>query len=182
MTKTQLCIVCAQIAKGPRKVESTRVGVKQLDDQVTTKDLLLKYGGINIESGTICRSCWDKLSSLHTKAKSFYDLCQSNQAIRQTKLRGKRMAPSGTTPTSSVHKRKDLSTTPQSLSKIPTPISKTKCAKQQPNDPTDKISQQCTKETRRKRLFTDTSQSDDVWAHIIAEPNCSDGIAGKSEL
>ena len=123
MTKTQLCIVCAQIAKGPRKVESARVGVKQLDDQVTTKDLLLKYGGINIESGTICRSCWDKLSSLHTKAKSFYDLCQSNQAVRQTNLCGKRLTPSGTTPSSSVHKRKNLSTTPKICLKSP-PLSR----------------------------------------------------------
>lgn len=42
--KLQLCIVCAQTAKYPRKVEPTRTGAYKLDDNMTTRDLLLKYG------------------------------------------------------------------------------------------------------------------------------------------
>ena len=56
---------------------------------MTTKDLLLKYGDISVESDTVCRSCLDKLLGLHRKTKDFYDLCQSNNSIRRTKLYGK---------------------------------------------------------------------------------------------
>ena len=79
--KMQLCIVCVQTAKYPRKVESTRAGSKQFDDYMTTKDLFLKCGGISIESCTIFRLCWGKLSGLHRKAKAFF-MIYVNQLIR----------------------------------------------------------------------------------------------------
>ena len=65
---TQLCVVCGEIAKRPRKVELTKIAIN-------VRDLLLKYEGIDIESGSICRKCFENLLGLHKKSTSFYEQC-----------------------------------------------------------------------------------------------------------
>ena len=114
--KAQQCVVCVETAKYPRKVDSTRTGANKLDDHMNTRDLLLKYGGISVDSGIICRACWDKLSRLHKKVKNFYEFCQSKNPVRQMELRGKCMPSSDASPSHSVD-RQELTNTPERLSK-----------------------------------------------------------------
>ena len=55
------CLVCGNFPYEIRKVETAKVRKQNL------KDLLLKYGGVNLESGIICRNCFNKLDSLDRK-------------------------------------------------------------------------------------------------------------------
>lgn len=67
---TKKCLVCGNFPKEIRKVESAKIREQNL------KDLLLKYGGINIESGIVCRNCFLKLDNLDKKCHEFYENCQ----------------------------------------------------------------------------------------------------------
>lgn len=69
-----------------RKVETAKVRKQNL------KDLLLKYGGVNLESGIICRNCFNKLDSLDRKTQEFYESCQ--KYALSSSSRCKRMASS----------------------------------------------------------------------------------------
>ena len=117
-TINRLCLVCASTANRPSRIESTK-------SKYNLRDLLLKYGGINAESGLICRNCVNKLFGLHEKCVDFYNQCQSN--YKRTVLKSKRLlptTPSGASPRNL--KRQNVSETPknraQTPSKIPTPI------------------------------------------------------------
>ncbi|CAG2242079.1 unnamed protein product [Mytilus edulis] len=79
------CLVCGNFAKEARRVETIR---KLKGKDYSLKDLLKKYGGINVESGTVCRKCSKKVDSLHKKNTDFYNECQKNAGM------SKRMASS----------------------------------------------------------------------------------------
>ena len=85
--KSKLCLVCGKYAKEIRKVESARIQEKGLPE------LLLKYGGINVLSGIMCRNCYIKLENLDKKCTSFREDCQKN-AVQSVSLRSKRMSTS----------------------------------------------------------------------------------------
>ncbi|XP_061184242.1 uncharacterized protein LOC133192263 [Saccostrea echinata] len=80
------CLVCCNFPREIRKVESAKIRGQNL------KDLLKKYGGVNIESGIVCRNCFQKLDTLDQKCREFYENCQKNAT--GTHLRSKRMASS----------------------------------------------------------------------------------------
>ena len=107
-----VCILCSNVAKEPRNVESSKT-------KHNIKDLLLKYGGINVESGKMCAICVGKLYSLHEKSMAFYNFCQASYKtnIHQTK----RMASS---PSERLSKMKTINETPTKryCSRIPTPV------------------------------------------------------------
>ncbi|CAG2243662.1 unnamed protein product [Mytilus edulis] len=79
------CLVCGKFAKEARRVETIR---KLKGKDYSLKELLKKYGGINVESGTVCRNCSKKVDSLHKKKTDFYNECQKNAGM------SKRMASS----------------------------------------------------------------------------------------
>ncbi|CAC5386827.1 unnamed protein product [Mytilus coruscus] len=80
-----ICLVCGKFAKEARRVETIR---KLKGKDYSLKDLLKKYGGINVESGTVCRKCSKKVDTLHKKNTDFYNECQRNAGM------SKRMASS----------------------------------------------------------------------------------------
>lgn len=123
-SETKLCVVCASIASRPNRVESTRL-------KYNLKDLLMKYGGINVECGLICRNCNNRLVGLHEKCIAFYSACQ--KSCRATVSKSKRLLPATPTgPSPRASKRLNLSDTPKNLSqtcartpsKIPTPVAR----------------------------------------------------------
>ena len=71
------------------------------------KTLLKKYGGLNAESGILCRNCYTKLHNLDQRCRQFYDECQRNAVKMFSKI--KRMSAS---PLSGTGKRTNLSKTP----------------------------------------------------------------------
>ena len=107
-----VCILCNNTAKEPRNVGSAKT-------KHNIKDLLLKYGGINVESGKMCVLCFGKLYSLHEKSMAFYNICQASYKLNIHQV--KRMASS---PSESSSKRKTIAetTTKRPCSKIPTPV------------------------------------------------------------
>ena len=54
--------------------------LNQVNAEIGLKDLLNKYGGLSVESGILCRNCFQKLINLDRKCRDFYDLCQENNA------------------------------------------------------------------------------------------------------
>ena len=107
-----VCILCNKTAKEPRNVGSTKT-------KHNIKDLLLKYGGIYVESGKMCVLCVCKLYSLHEKSMAFYSFCQARFKLNICQV--KRMASS---PSESSSKRKTIAetTTQRPCSKIPIPV------------------------------------------------------------
>ena len=81
--KARLCIVCVKCPNSPRKIESTKM-------THNLQSLLLKYGGINVECGIMCRSCMRRLITIHEKVSSFQELCKQN--YRCTVFQRKRLA------------------------------------------------------------------------------------------
>ena len=108
-SKVSLCLVCAETPKQTRKVESSRI------ENVCLKDLLLKYGGIHVESGTVCRKCYNKIVHLNQKCSEFYSQCQQN--VQKTVLRTKRLASSPAVLRSPVSKRNFINSSPGSANK-----------------------------------------------------------------
>ena len=111
----KLCIVCAKCPNSPRKIESTKM-------THNLHSLLLKYGGINVECGIMCRSCMRRLITIHEKLSSFQELCKQN--YRSTVFQSKRLA---STPISNKSKiQRQEPQTPwnnlNSPTKIPTPF------------------------------------------------------------
>lgn len=102
----RICLVCGNFAKEVRKIESTRIKGKDL------KILLQTYGGLNIESGIMCRNCFSKLDTIDKKCTQFYEECQKNAL--KVLSRVKRMRSS---PLSRITKRKHVSSTPEKSSK-----------------------------------------------------------------
>ena len=76
----KFCIVCGKCTNSPRKIESVKTKYK-------LQSLLLKYGGINIKSGIMCRSCMRRLITIHEKVSSFQKLFKQNyrRALFQNK-------------------------------------------------------------------------------------------------
>ena len=105
-------ILCNNVAKEPRNVESSKT-------KHNIKDLLLKYGGINVEAGKICVLCVGKLYSLREKTRAFYSFCQASYKLNIHQTR--RMASSVS---ERLSKRKTIAETPTKghCSKIPTPV------------------------------------------------------------
>ena len=107
-----VCILCGNVAKEPRNAESSKT-------KLNIKDLLLKYGGINVEPGKMCTICVSKLYSLHEKSMAFYNFCQASYKLNiyQTK----QMASS---PSESLSKMKTINeiATKRYCSRIPTPV------------------------------------------------------------
>ncbi|KAK3590322.1 hypothetical protein CHS0354_008764 [Potamilus streckersoni] len=64
------CLSCGRVPKFARRVESSRVRGKDLHY------LLVKYGGVNVDSGFLCRNCCDTVKNLHVKSMKFYEKCQ----------------------------------------------------------------------------------------------------------
>lgn len=79
---TKKCLVCGNFPKEIRKVESAKIREQNL------KDLLLKYGGINIESGIVCRNCFLKLDNLDKKCHEFYENCQKMPLVQSYDAKG----------------------------------------------------------------------------------------------
>ena len=104
--RRDICIVCTKEAKEYRKIESQRI------KNVNLSELLQKYGGINVVSGTLCRNCYDKLISLDRKCRDFYELCQKNFQ-NDEKIQRKRAASSPAA--SELMKRRDLKSTPSKI-------------------------------------------------------------------
>ncbi|KAL3867631.1 hypothetical protein ACJMK2_040509 [Sinanodonta woodiana] len=81
------CLSCGCIPNINRRVESSRVRGKELHD------LLVKYGGINVDNGFLCRNCCETVKNLDIKSKNFFEKCQqtafkhSNKRKHQSTLR-----------------------------------------------------------------------------------------------
>lgn len=71
---TKVCCVCGENKKEVRYIESEKGKEKHLSQ------LLLKYGGIDLVQGIICRTCHDTLLKLHKSATNFWEHCQSSKS------------------------------------------------------------------------------------------------------
>lgn len=72
--RVNICIVCGTNSDRVRNIES------KVNAEIGLKDLLNKFGGLSVESGILCRNCFQKLINLDRKCRDFYDLCQENNA------------------------------------------------------------------------------------------------------
>jgi len=71
---TKVCCVCGENKKEVRSIESEKGKERNLSQ------LLLKYGGLDLVQGIICRNCHDKLLNLHKNATKFWEQCQSSKS------------------------------------------------------------------------------------------------------
>ena len=69
------CLVCGKSAQEVRRIESTK------RSDINAKALLAKYGGINVESGVMCRNYYSKLQNLDQRCRLFNEECQRNARI-----------------------------------------------------------------------------------------------------
>ena len=96
------CLVCGKGAQEVRRIESTK------RSEINAKALLAKYGGINVESGVMCRNCYSKLQNLDQRCRLFYEECQRNS---RTVMRANTKIMSSS-PLSGPQKRINFSKTP----------------------------------------------------------------------
>ena len=74
------CLVCGKGAQEVRRIESTK------RSEINAKALLAKYGGINVESGVMCRNCYSKLQNLDQRCRLFYEECQRNSRTNTKRM------------------------------------------------------------------------------------------------
>jgi len=92
------CVVCFNSAIKEIRVINSRAGREK-----RLKQLLLKYGEINVVEGVMCRTCERKLLSLHNECNNFRTQCQNtsqNFAVKR--------CASSTSPSTSPAARKPL--------------------------------------------------------------------------
>ena len=73
--KTGDCVACkTATSKRRRLVIESEAGRKH-----EIKEKLLRFGGINVVSGMLCRTCLYTIDSLTKKADAFMSMCQASQ-------------------------------------------------------------------------------------------------------
>ena len=105
----------AKCPNSPRKIESTKM-------THNLQRLLLKYGGINVDCGVMCRSCIRRLITIHEKVSSFQELCKQN--YRSTVFQSKRLASIPISNNSKIQRQEPQTfwNNLNSPTKIPTPL------------------------------------------------------------
>lgn len=81
------CLVCSEIAIDTYRIESAAGKRRNL------KELLYRFGGVQVETGRLCRSDFTQLITLAQRADQFYKQCQSALAKRHASIETKSDGP-----------------------------------------------------------------------------------------